>query len=121
MVDSNLQREEILPSEKAFAYKLKLEALSHQGKRTDLTSSQVGTKLRTDSQIGEKYGDSRNQVQRYIRLTELIPELLEKVDEKIIAFNPAVELSYLKDEDEEDEEDFDAYYDDIGSLYGDVF
>lgn len=102
MVDSNMQREEILPSEKAFAYKMKLEALSHQGKRNDLTLSQVGTKLRTDEKIGEDYGDSRNQVQRYIRLTRLIPELLELVDNEIIkspdkmrmALSPAVELSF---------------------------
>ena len=98
MVDSNMQREEILPSEKAFAYKMKLDALKHQGKRNDLTSSQVGTKLRVDTQIGKENGDSRNQVQRYIRLTELIPELLEKVDKKEIAFLPAVELSYLTEE-----------------------
>ena len=100
MVDSNLQREEILPSEKAFAYKLKLEALSHQGKRTDLTSTQLGSKLRTNEKLGQEVGESREQIRRYIRLTELIPELLEKVDEKIIAFNPAVELSYLKDEEQ---------------------
>ncbi len=98
MVDSNIQREEILPSEKAFAYKMKLEALNHQGKRTDLTLSQVGTKLRTDEQVGAEYGDSRNTVQRFIRLTELIPELLELVDEKQIALSPAVELSFLNDE-----------------------
>ena len=100
MVDSNLQREEILPSEKAFAYKMKLEALSHQGKRTDLTSRQVGDKLESAKQIGAELGDSERQVQRYIRLTELIPELLDKVDEKIIAFNPAVELSYLKQDEQ---------------------
>lgn len=100
MVDSNVQREEILPSEKAFAYKMKLEALNHQGKRTDLTSSQVGTKLRTDEKIGVEYGDSRNTVQRFIRLTELIPELLDLVDEKQIALSPAVELSFLKDEEQ---------------------
>lgn len=103
MVDSNMQRENILPSEKAFAYKLKLEALSHQGKRTDLTLSQLGTKLRTDELIGEDYGDSRNQVQRYIRLTRLIPKLLEMVDNEVLrepekmrmALSPAVELSFL--------------------------
>ena len=108
MVDSNMQREEILPSEKAFAYKMKLEALSHQGKRNDLTLSQVGTKLRTDEKIGEDYGDSRNQVQRYIRLTRLIPELLELVDNEIIkspdkmrmALSPAVELSFLTEEEQ---------------------
>ncbi len=93
MVDANLQREHILPSEKAFAYKMKMEAMSHQG-----TSSQVGTKLRTDEEIGFASGDSRNQVQRFIRLTHLIPELLQMVDDKKIAFNPAVELSYLTEE-----------------------
>lgn len=98
MVDSNMQREEILPSEKAFAYKMKLEALNHQGKRVDLTLSQLGTKLRTDEKVGAEYGDSRNTVQRYIRLTELIPELLELVDNKQIALSPAVELSFLNDE-----------------------
>ena len=99
MVDSNLQRENILPSERAFAFKLKLEAIKRQGSRTDLTSSQVGTKLnRADEIVAEQAGSSRNQVQRYIRLTELIPDLLSMVDEKKIAFNPAVELSYLKSE-----------------------
>lgn len=99
MVDSNIQRENILPSERAFAYKLKLEAMKHQGQRNDLTSSQVGTKLagkRADQILAEQAGDSRNQVQRFIRLTELVPELLDMVDAKNIAFNPAVELSYLK-------------------------
>lgn len=96
MVDANLQRETILPSEKAFAYRMKLEAIKHQG-RSSL--SQLGTKLRTDAFIGEAAGDSRNQVQRYIRLTYLIPELLTKVDEGKIAFSPAVEISFLtKDE-----------------------
>ena len=90
LVDSNLHREKLLPSEKAFAYKMKMEALKHQG-----TSSQVGTKLRTDELIAQKAGDSRNQVQRYIRLTNLIPGILEKVDEGKIALTPAVELSYL--------------------------
>ena len=94
LVDSNLHREHILPSEKAFAYKLKMDALKHQGK----TSSQVGTKLRTDEIIAEQAGESRNQIQRYIRLTNLIPELLELVDEGKIALTPAVELSYLTDE-----------------------
>ena len=103
MVDSNLQREEILPSEKAFAYKMKLEALSHRGKRTDLgenilTSDQVGRKLETTGIIGKENGDSQTQVKRYIRLTELIPELLDLVDEKQIALSPAVELSFLTDE-----------------------
>ena len=98
MVDSNIQRENILPSERAFAYKLKLEAMKHQGQRNDLTSSQFGTKLagkRADQILAEQAGDSRNQVQRFIRLTELVPELLDMVDAKKIAFNPAVELSYL--------------------------
>ena len=96
MVDSNLQREELLPSERAFAYKMKLEAIRHQGKRQELTSSQVGMKLQALDIVGQQAGDSRNQVHRFIRLTELIPELLDMVDERKIAFNPAVELSYLK-------------------------
>lgn len=100
MVDSNLQREELLPSERAFAYKMKLEALKHQGARTDLTSSQVGTRLRTDELIAQQSGESRNQIQRFIRLTELIPTLLDMVDERKIALNPAVELSYLKKEEQ---------------------
>ena len=100
MVDSNLQREHILPSERAFAYKMKMDALRHQGKRVDLTSSQVETKLRADEEIAEQTGQSRAQVQRYIRLTELIPEIRDMVDEKKIAFNPAVELSYLKPEEQ---------------------
>ena len=95
MVDSNIQRENILPSERAFAYKLKLEAMKHQGERKDLTSSQVGMKLQALDIIGQQAGDSRNQVHRFIRLTELVPELLDMVDTKKIAFNPAVELSYL--------------------------
>lgn len=95
MVDSNLQREELLPSEKAFAYKLKLDAMKRQGMRTDLTSSPLGTKLRSDEELSQQVGESRNQIQRYIRLTELTPDLLELVDEKKIAFRPAVELSYL--------------------------
>ncbi len=95
MVDANLQRETILPSERAFAYKMKLEAMKHQGQRTDLTSSQLGMKLQTMDIVGQATGDSRNQVHRYIRLTELIPELLDMVDQKQLAFNPAVELSYL--------------------------
>ena len=99
MVDSNLQRESILPSERAFAYKMKLEALKRQGERTDLqaegTSSQVGMKLQTLDIIGQETGESRNQVHRYVRLTNLIPELLDMVDQKQISFNPAVELSYL--------------------------
>lgn len=100
MVDSNIQREEILPSEKAFAYKMKLEAISHKGKRNDLTLSQVATRLDTASMIGKDNGDSRDTVYRFIRLTELIPELLEMVDEKKIAFLPAVEISYLKEEEQ---------------------
>ena len=103
MVDSNLQRENILPSERAFAYKMKLEALKKQGARSDLTSSQVGMKLQALDIVGREAGDSRNQVHRFIRLTHLIPELLDMVDEKKIAFNPAVELSYL---DESQQRDF---------------
>ena len=95
MVDSNLHREKILPSEKAFAYKLKLEAMSRQGQRTDLTSNQVGRKLESAAMIGEQSGDSQTQVRRYIRLTELIPEILQMVDNGKIALTPAVELSYL--------------------------
>ena len=102
MVDSNLQREEILPSEKAFAYKMKLEALNHQGKKMNLTSAQVVHKSENTSRemLGQEVGESRETVRRYIRLTELIPELLDMVDEKRIAFLPAVELSYLKDEEQ---------------------
>lgn len=104
MVDSNLQRERILPSEKAFAYKMKLEAQKHQGQRIDLeeTSDQVGRKLETTGKIGKENGDSQTQVKRYIRLTELIPELLELVDKEKdgIAFSPAVELSYLKEDEQ---------------------
>ena len=100
MVDSNMQREEILPSEKAFAYKMKLEAMNHQGIRTDLTFSQVGKRLNAYEELADESGESRNQIHRYIRLTELIPELLDKVDNKIIAFNPAVEISYLTDEEQ---------------------
>ena len=101
MVDSNLQRETLLPSERAFAYKMKLEAIKHQGQRKDLTSTQVGSKLRANEELGESVGISRESVRRFIRLTELIPELLEMVDEKKIAFNPAVELSYLKKEEQQ--------------------
>ena len=105
MVDSNLQREHILPSERAFAYKMKMEAIKHQGERTDLqlegTSSQVETKLRSDEKMADEMGQSRAQIQRYIRLTYLIPELLDLVDEKKISFNPAVELSYLKPTEQE--------------------
>ena len=95
MVDSNLQREHILPSERTFAYKMKLDALKNQGARSDLTSSQVGMKLQALDIVGQEAGDSRNQVHRFIRLMNLIPELLDLVDEKKISFNPAVELSYL--------------------------
>lgn len=95
LVDSNLHREKILPSEKAFAYKLKMEAMSRQGERTDLTSTQLGRKLETAEIIGEQSGESKNQVRRYIRLTELIPEILQMVDNNKIALTPAVELSYL--------------------------
>ena len=102
MVDSNIQREEILPSEKAFAYKMKLEAMKHQGKRVDLeeneTSTPVVAKLRTDEILGNEVGESRENIRRYIRLTYLIPELLEEVDNKRIAFRPAVELSYLEED-----------------------
>ena len=102
MVDSNLQREHILPSERAFAYKMKLDAIKHQGQRTDLTSSQVGMKLQAMDIVGQEAGESRNQVHRYIRLTELIPELLDMVDTGQIKFNPAVELSYLASEEQKD-------------------
>lgn len=101
MVDSNLQRETLLPSERAFAYKMKLEAVKHQGQRTDLTSRRVVGKLEMADVVGEQAGDSGRQVQRYIRLTELIPQLLDMVDEKKIAFNPAYELSFLKPEEQE--------------------
>ena len=100
MVDSNLQRESLLPSERAFAYKMKLEAIKHQGARTDLTSRQVVGKLEMADVVGEKAGDSGRQVQRYIRLTELIPQLLDMVDERKIAFNPAYELSFLRKEEQ---------------------
>lgn len=100
MVDSNIQREEILPSEKAFAYKMKLEALSNKGKRNDLTSSQLATRLDTATIIGKEKGDSRDTVFRYIKLTELIPELLEMVDKKEIALLPAFELAFLTDEEQ---------------------
>ena len=102
MVDSNLQRENILPSERAFAFKLKLEAIKRQGARTDLTSDQLGQKLNARDVVAKKAGSSAVQVQRYIRLTHLIPKILSMVDEKKIAFNPAVELSYLKKEEQTD-------------------
>ena len=103
MVDSNLQREHIMPSERAFAYKMKLDALKNQGARSDLTSCQVGTKFRADESLAEDSGESARNVQRFIRLTNLVPELLDMVDEKKISFNPAVELSYL---DEAQQRDF---------------
>ena len=102
MVDSNLQRESLLPSERAFAYKMKLDAMKHQGARTDLTSAQVGPKLTAAEKIAENSPDSKSQIKRFIRLTELIPELLDMVDEKKIAFNPAYELSFLKKEEQVD-------------------
>ena len=100
MVDSNLQRETILPSEKAFAYKMKLDAMKRQGQRNDLTLSPVATKLDTASELGKKSGDSRDQVFRFIRLTNLVPELLDMVDEGKVAMRPAVELSYLSEEEQ---------------------
>ena len=103
MVDSNLQRESLLPSERAFAYKMKLEAVKHQGARTDLTSRKVGEKSQTSiKKVADQAGESQRQVQRYIRLTELIPELMDMVDEKKIALNPAYELSFLKKEEQVD-------------------
>ena len=102
MVDSNLHREKILPSEKAFAYKLKMEAMGRQGQRTDLTSTQLVSKLRTNEVVGESGGDSRETVRRYIRLTELIPEILQMVDDGKIALTPAVELSYLTKQEQRD-------------------
>ena len=101
LVDSNLQRENILPSERAFAYKMKSEAMKRQGFRTDLTSSQVGTKLRTDDKVAQGFGVGRMTVQRFIRLTELIPPILQMVDEGKIALTPAVELSFLKKDEQE--------------------
>ena len=101
LVDSNLQRENILPSERAFAYKMKSEAMKRQGFRTDLTSSQVGTKLRTDDKVAQGFGVGRMTVQRFIRLTELIPQILQMVDEGKIALTPAVELSFLKKGEQE--------------------
>ena len=100
MVDSNLQREEILPSEKAFAYKMKLEAMNRQGKRTDLTSTPLVSKFRTNEILAQEAGESRETIRRYIRLTELIPEILEMVDDKKISMRPAVELSYLPKEEQ---------------------
>ena len=102
LVDSNLHREHILPSEKAFAYKMKLDAMKHQGWRSDLTSNQLGGKLETADLVGAETGDSKNQVRRYIRLTNLIPEILQYVDEGRISFTPAVELSYLNEQEQQD-------------------
>ena len=102
MVESNLQRETIRPSERAFAYKMKMEVLKHQGARTDLTLSQVGTKFRADKKLAAETDESARNVQRFIRLTHLIPELLELVDQKKISFNPAVELSYLTADEQRD-------------------
>ena len=98
MVESNLQRSTILPSEKAFAYKMRLEAMNRQGERSDLTSCPVGNKFTSASKVAKEVGDSERQIFRYIRLTELVPEILEMVDEHLIAFRPAVEISYLSDE-----------------------
>ncbi len=102
MVDSNLQREEILPSERAWAFKMKLDAMKHQGERADLTSCQVGTKLRSDQLMAQEVGESARTIQRYIRLTNLCPELMDMVDDKRIAFNPAVELSFLNPTQQKD-------------------
>lgn len=102
LVDSNLHREHILPSEKAFAYKMKLEAMKHQGWRSDLTSDQLGGKLETADLVGAETGDSKNQVRRYIRLTNLIPEILQYVDDGLISFTPAVELSFLNEQEQYD-------------------
>ena len=102
MVESNLQRSVILPSEKAFSYKMRLEAMNRQGKRSDLTSTPVVSKSRSNETLGDQAGESREQIRRYIRLTELIPELLDMVDERKIAFRPAVELSYLREQEQRD-------------------
>ncbi len=102
MVDSNLQREEILPSERAWAFKMKLDAMKHQGERRDLTSCQIGTKSRSDEMLGEQVGESARTVQRYIRLTNLDPELLQLVDDKMMGFNSAYELSFLNPEQQKD-------------------
>lgn len=102
MVDSNLQREHILPSERAYAYKMKMDAIRHQGQRTDLTSPQAAVKFRADDEVGKSVGVSGDTVRRYVRLTNLIPEVMDMVDEKKIAFNPAVELSYLKPQEQRD-------------------
>ena len=111
MVDSNIQREKLLPSEKAFAYKMKMDALNNKGKRTDLTSSQIATRLDTASIIGKDNGDSRDKVYRYIRLTYLIPELLDMVDEEKIALGPAISLSYLNEDYQNSLLDYIQYFD----------
>lgn len=98
MVESNLQRSTILPSEKAFAYKMRLEAMDRQGQRSDLTSTPMVSKSRSNEELAERVGESREQIRRYIRLTELVPEILQMVDERRIAFRPAVEISYLPEE-----------------------
>ena len=116
MVDSNLQRETLLPSERAWAYRMKAEALKHQGERSDLTSSQFGTKLRTDAKIAEELGISRNQVQRFIRLTYRLPDLIDMVDAGKLGFNAAVELSYLDDQQQFDFLDAMEYSQNVPSL-----
>ena len=116
MVESNLQRSVILPSEKAFAYKMRLEAMDRQGKRTDLTSTPVVSKSRSNEELAERVGESREQIRRYIRLTELVPEILQMVDEYRIAFRPAVELSYLTDEQQYSLLNAMSYYDATPSL-----
>ena len=116
MVESNLQRSVILPSEKAFAYKMRLEAMDRQGKRTDLTSTPLVSKSRSNEELAERVGESREQIRRYIRLTELVPEILQMVDEYRIAFRPAVELSYLTDEQQYSLLNAMSYYDATPSL-----
>ena len=116
MVESNLQRSIILPSEKAFSYKMRMDALNRQGYRTDLTSSPLVAKLRTNEEVGEKHGESREQVRRYIRLTELIPEILKMVDENKIAFRPGVELSYLTEKEQKALLETITYVDNVPSL-----
>ena len=116
MVESNLQRSVILPSEKAFAYKMRLEAMGRQGKRTDLTSTPLVSKSRSNEELAERVGESREQIRRYIRLTELVPEILQMVDEYRIAFRPAVELSYLTDEQQYSLLNAMSYYDATPSL-----
>ena len=116
MVDSNLQRESLLPSERAWAYRMKMEAMKHQGERSDLTSSKIGTKLRTDELMAEESGTSRNQIQRYIRLTYLLPDFLNMVDSGNMGFNAAVELSYLNDQQQFDFLDAMEYSQNVPSL-----